>query len=157
MIVLPPHSKIKSAATVFWVSSKVGTPSLARATCHDRHWHNTVTMPYNFYIQMVFIKEDRLSIRHAVALRALKSVMGPGRVGSGRAANTRTRSARCARSRIVINPSYELRELCIALVVEPFSGVEIHMEMDMEWKWMEMGHNLWKYYGLVWIWGRSSA
>ena len=26
--------------------------------------------------------------------------------------------------------------------IEPFSGVEIHMEMDMEWKWMEMGHNL---------------
>ena len=25
-----------------------------------------VTMPYNFYIQVVFIKEDRLSIRHAV-------------------------------------------------------------------------------------------
>ena len=24
--------------------------------------------------------------------------------------------------------------------VEPFSGVEIHMEMDMDWKWMEMGH-----------------
>ena len=31
---------------------------------------------------------------------------------------------------------------CDALWVEPFSGVEIHMEMDMEWKWMEMGHNL---------------
>ena len=28
------------------------------------------------------------------------------------------------------------------LTVEPFSGVEIHMEMDMDWKWMEMGHNL---------------
>ena len=26
--------------------------------------------------------------------------------------------------------------------VEPFSGVEMHMEMDMDWKWMEMGHNL---------------
>ena len=26
--------------------------------------------------------------------------------------------------------------------LEPFSGVEIHMEMGMEWKWMEMGHNL---------------
>ena len=39
--------------------------------------------------------------------------------------------------------------------VEPFSGVEIHMEMDMEWKWMEMGHNLWKWYGLVWIWGKA--
>ena len=26
--------------------------------------------------------------------------------------------------------------------LEPFSGVEIHMEMDLEWKWMEMGHNL---------------
>ena len=25
--------------------------------------------------------------------------------------------------------------------LEPFSGVEIHMEMDMEWKWMQMGHN----------------
>ena len=25
---------------------------------------------------------------------------------------------------------------------EPFSGVEIHLEMDMEWKWMEMGQNL---------------
>ena len=23
--------------------------------------------------------------------------------------------------------------------LEPFSGVEIHMEMDLEWKWMEMG------------------
>ena len=41
--------------------------------------------------------------------------------------------------------------------VEPFSGVEIHMEMYMDWKWMEMGHNLWKGYGLVWIWGRPSA
>ena len=27
-------------------------------------------------------------------------------------------------------------------LLEPFGGVEIHMEMDMEWKWMEMGHNL---------------
>ena len=26
--------------------------------------------------------------------------------------------------------------------IEPFSGVEIHMEMDMDWKWMEMGRNL---------------
>ena len=26
--------------------------------------------------------------------------------------------------------------------LEPFSGVEIHTEMDMEWEWMEMGHNL---------------
>ena len=26
--------------------------------------------------------------------------------------------------------------------VEPFSEVQIHMEMDMEWKWMEMRHNL---------------
>ena len=26
--------------------------------------------------------------------------------------------------------------------VEPFSRVEIHMEMDMEWKRMEMGHKL---------------
>ena len=25
-----------------------------------------LTMPYNFYIQVVFIKEDRLSIGHAV-------------------------------------------------------------------------------------------
>ena len=24
--------------------------------------------------------------------------------------------------------------------VEPFSGVEIHMEMDMDCKWMDMGH-----------------
>ena len=39
----------------------------------------------------------------------------------------------------------------LGLHVEPFSGVEIHMEMDMDWKWMEMGHNLWKCYGLVWI------
>ena len=29
-----------------------------------------------------------------------------------------------------------------SLKLEPFSGVEIHMEMDMEWKLMEMGHNL---------------
>ena len=27
-------------------------------------------------------------------------------------------------------------------VLEPFSGVEIHMEMDMDWKWMEIGCNL---------------
>ena len=40
----------------------------------------------------------------------------------------------------------------LSWTLEPFSGVEIHMEMDMEWKWMEMGHNLWKCYGLVWIW-----
>ena len=39
--------------------------------------------------------------------------------------------------------------------LEPFSGVEIHMEMDMEWKWIEMGYNLWKCYGLVWIWGKA--
>ena len=26
--------------------------------------------------------------------------------------------------------------------IEPFNGVEIHMEMDMDWKWMEMGHIL---------------
>ena len=41
--------------------------------------------------------------------------------------------------------------------LEPFSGVEIHMEMDMDWKWMEMGHILRKCYGLVWIWGRPST
>ena len=29
------------------------------------------------------------------------------------------------------------------------------MEMDMDWKWMEMGHNLRKGYGLVWIWGMA--
>ena len=29
-----------------------------------------------------------------------------------------------------------------ASAVEPFSGVEIHMEIDMEWKWIEIGHNL---------------
>ena len=39
--------------------------------------------------------------------------------------------------------------------LEPFIGVEIHMEMDMEWKWMEMGQNLSKCYGLVWIWGKA--
>ena len=26
--------------------------------------------------------------------------------------------------------------------IEPFSRVEIHMEIDMEWKWMGMWHNL---------------
>ena len=26
--------------------------------------------------------------------------------------------------------------------VEPFSGVKTHMEMDMDWKWMDMWHNL---------------
>ena len=31
---------------------------------------------------------------------------------------------------------------CLGLWVEPFSGVEIHMEMDFDWKWMEMGHIL---------------
>ena len=41
--------------------------------------------------------------------------------------------------------------------VELFSWVEIHMEMDMEWKWMEMGHYLLKSYGLDWIWGRLST
>ena len=45
----------------------------------------------------------------------------------------------------------------VGRALEPFSGVEIHMEMDMEWKWMEMGHNLWKCYGLDWIWGRLST
>ena len=30
----------------------------------------------------------------------------------------------------------------------PFSGVEIHMEMDMEWKWMEMGQN---YFDMDWV------
>ena len=37
--------------------------------------------------------------------------------------------------------------------LEPFSGVETHMEMDMDRKWMKMRHNLSKCYGLVWIWG----
>ena len=32
--------------------------------------------------------------------------------------------------------------------VEPFSGVEIHMEMDMEWKWSENGA---KFVKIVWI------
>ena len=31
------------------------------------------------------------------------------------------------------------------------------MEMDMEWKWMEMGHNLGKSYGFDWIWDRLST
>ena len=31
--------------------------------------------------------------------------------------------------------------------VEPFIGVEIHMEMDMDWKWMEMGH----FVKMLWI------
>ena len=47
-----------------------------------------VTMPYNFYIQVVFIKEDRLSIRHAVPeILGFKERdgVGPGRAGSGRA------------------------------------------------------------------------
>ena len=49
-----------------------------------------------------------------------------------------------------------LSALCqCGLGLEPFIGVEIHMEMDMEWKWMEMGHNLSKCYGLVWIWGKA--
>ena len=46
-----------------------------------------VTMPYNFYIQVVFIKEDRLSIRHAVPeILDFKERdgAGSGRVGSGR-------------------------------------------------------------------------
>ena len=45
-----------------------------------------VTIPYNFYIQVVFIKEDRLSIRHAVTeILDFKERDG---AGSGRAANT---------------------------------------------------------------------
>ena len=32
--------------------------------------------------------------------------------------------------------------------VEPFSGVEIHMEMDMEWKWSGNGAQFVK---IVWI------
>ena len=70
-----------------------------------------VTMPYNFYIQVVFIKEDRLSIKHAVPeILGFKERdgVGPGRAGSGREYSDfslkyeRTRSARCARS-LVIN------------------------------------------------------
>ena len=41
------------------------------------------------------------------------------------------------------------------LRLELFSGVEIPMEMDMVWKSMEMGHNMWKAYGLVCIWGKA--
>ena len=37
-----------------------------------------------------------------------------------------------------LKPNAFIRSSCI----EPFSGVEIHMEMDLGWKWMEMGHNL---------------
>ena len=48
-----------------------------------------VTMPHNFYIQVVFIKEDRLSIRLAVPEKALKSVMGPGRARPGRVGSGR--------------------------------------------------------------------
>ena len=45
-----------------------------------------VTMPYNFYIQVVFIKEDRLSIGHAVPeILDFKERDG---AGPGRAANT---------------------------------------------------------------------
>ena len=36
----------------------------------------------------------------------------------------------------------------IAPPVEPFSGVEIHMEMDMEWKWSGNGAQFVK---IVWI------
>ena len=46
-----------------------------------------VTMSYNFYIQVVFIKEDRLSIRHAVPeILGFKERdgVGPGRAGPGR-------------------------------------------------------------------------
>ena len=32
--------------------------------------------------------------------------------------------------------------------------MKIHMEMDMEWKWMEMGTICKKNCGLVWIWGK---
>ena len=32
--------------------------------------------------------------------------------------------------------------------LEPFSGVEIHMEMDMEWKWSGYGAQFVK---IVWI------
>ena len=33
--------------------------------------------------------------------------------------------------------------------LEPFSGVEIHMEMNMEWKWMEMGGG--QFVKMLWI------
>ena len=39
-------------------------------------------------------------------------------------------------------------------LLESLSGMEIHMENNMVWKWLEMGHNLCKCYGLVWIWGK---
>ena len=45
-----------------------------------------VTMPYNFNIQVVFVKEDRLSIRHAVSeIWDFKKRDG---AGSGRDANS---------------------------------------------------------------------
>ena len=50
-----------------------------------------VTTPYNFYIQVVLTKEDRLSIRYAVPEILdfkKRDGAGSGRVGSGRAANT---------------------------------------------------------------------
>ena len=50
---------------------------------------------------------------------------------------------------------WQLQVLKLDYLLDPFSGVEIHMEMDMDWKWMEMGHNLWKSYGLVWIWRKA--
>ena len=60
-------------------------------------------MPYNFYIQVVFIKEDRLSIRHAVPeILDFKERDG---VGSGREYSDfslKYERTRCARSLVII-------------------------------------------------------
>ena len=41
-----------------------------------------------------------------------------------------------------------INDLGLGCTVEPFSGVEIHMEMDMEWKWSGNGAQFVK---IVWI------
>ena len=49
---------------------------------------------------------------------------------------------------VPLQSGYLCKLLLIGLLVEPFSGVEIHMEMDMEWKWSGNGAQFVK---IVWI------
>ena len=78
-----------------------------------------VTMPYNFYIQVVFFKEDRLSISHAVPeIKGFKERdgagpgrAGPGRVGRGRAGSGGAGPGRAANTQIFPLNTKELAPL----------------------------------------------
>ena len=52
--------------TIFSWAGGAKKAQLARATCGGWHGHLMVITPYYFAIQVIFIKEDRLSITPTV-------------------------------------------------------------------------------------------